>query len=122
MWNDRRTKRKIKYINKRYKIISLIQGNNYDAELNYLDENDQPVDLTGYYFNFIVKEKKDCLNNDIKALIDKTVLLTGVDAENGVFYLNLLPADTKDLRPTDDQTQYIYQFQISKTTVVNTLE
>lgn len=36
-------------------MISLIQGNNYDAELNYLDENDQPVDLTGYYFNFIVK-------------------------------------------------------------------
>ena len=103
-------------------MISLIQNNNYDAEINYIDENDQPVNLSGYYFNFIVKEKKDCLNNDVKALIDKTILLTGVDAENGIFYLNLLPADTKDLKPTDEQTQYIYQMQISKTTVVNTFE
>lgn len=103
-------------------MISLIQNNNYDAEINYIDENDQPVDLSGYYFNFIVKEKKDCLNSDVKALIDKTVLLTGTDAENGIFYLNILPADTKDLRPTDEQIQYIYQFQISKTTVINTFE
>lgn len=103
-------------------MITLIQANNYDAEINYFDENDNPVDCSGYYFNFIVKEEKDCLNNDAKALINKTVLLTGEDAENGVFYINLLPADTENIKPTDANNKYIYQLQLNKTTIVNTFK
>lgn len=103
-------------------MINIIQANNYDAEITYLDENDNPVDCSGYYFNFIVKEAKDCLNSDAKALINKTVLLTGEDAENGLFYLHLLPVDTENIKPTDEYNKYIYQFQINKTTVVNTFQ
>lgn len=61
--------------------IKIYQKNTYSCELNITNENGDPVNLEGQLFNFIVKLKDDCLLKDINAKINKTLTLTGTDAQ-----------------------------------------
>lgn len=85
--------------------IKIVQKNSYSCQISFEDQRD----LTGYLFNFIVKNKNDCLNNDNNALINKNETLSGVDAQNGIFYLTLTSNDT-NIKAND----YIAQIQLSK--------
>lgn len=52
-----------------------------------------PIDLTGVELKFSVKSKSDKLQNDNKALIEKTIT-AHTDAENGLSQLILSTTDT----------------------------
>lgn len=97
-------------------MISIFRKNNYSVELNYTDESGNPKNIEGYTFNFIVKKVGDNFDNDTLSIINKSAVLSGTDAQNGIFYLTLSITDT-DIEPNT----YKCQFQLENTGIIETL-
>lgn len=102
--------------------IKIYQKNTYSCELNITNDNGDPVNLEGQLFNFIVKLKDDCLLKDINAKINKTLTLTGADAQAGKIYLTLNGQETDLQKTILNQVEYVAQFQIENQGVINTLK
>lgn len=94
-------------------MINIFQKNNKTLRFTYKRSDGTPVNVSGYTLSFICKKLTDNSNNNDNAVIPKkTILLTGSNAENGIFSLSLSEEDTNIEVGT-----YKAQFELIKTDV-----
>lgn len=86
--------------------LNVDRGTKYAISGTYLDEDGDPVDITGSDIRFTVKSVEwDTDADDSEALITKTASIT--DAEAGEYLITLTPEDTYV-----DKGKYFYDIKI----------
>lgn len=73
----------------------LIRGDNYPIEVEFLDDNEEPLDVSGKTLYVTFKESPD--QPDDEALLQVSWLMTGGDPEGGIFITALSPTQTLKL-------------------------
>lgn len=89
-------------------MIEVIRRNGYYIQCEYTDENDVPIDLSGYSVKLILKKWNDKSNNDDEALVNKSFDI--VDGTDGTFNIELTSQET-----TINTGNYKFEVQLSKT-------
>lgn len=76
---------------------NLRKGSNYTITFTVLDDNNDPVNISGWSLTYTWKVR----DTDAAAVLTKTVGsgITLTDPTNGVGTIALVPADTSSLRP-----------------------
>ncbi len=87
--------------------LSIYEGEDQVNTVTILDSAGSPVDITGYTFLFVVKNK--LTDSDGNALIYKEIT-THSDPTNGITEITLIPADT-----SDKAGNYFYYYQLLDT-------
>jgi len=85
--------------------IDIKRGDTWSRQLIFTDENNLPIDITGYTIRFTAKEKIS--DADVDAVFAK-VITVHEDAVNGISQLELSKTDT-DL----DAGSYLFDVQIT---------
>ncbi len=88
-------------------MIEIYRRNNYSAEVTYLDDSNNVIDLTGYVVKFIVKKENDISNVDTYAVINKSFLID--DGTQGTFTIELTKEETNILAGS-----YNFEVQLTK--------
>lgn len=83
--------------------LSIYEGEDQVNTVTILDSSGTPIDITGYTFLFVVKNKLS--DSDDNALIKK-LITSHSDPTNGVTEITLVPADT-----SDKSGNYFYDYQ-----------
>lgn len=87
--------------------FEIIQGDDETLKLTFKDENNAPINLTGYTVFFTMKKRPDDDADDSEAPLKKTVTVH-TDPTNGITHIPLPSAETALL----EARRYVYDFQL----------
>lgn len=78
--------------------LRVTKGDTLDIDLEFTDENDAAVDITGAKIYLTCKDIDDYNDNDVDALF-QYIQLVHTGAANGKSNIKVLPSDTRKLTP-----------------------
>jgi len=87
------------------------RGDDFSMSLSLKDQNQDPIDITGWTFSFTVKDKTYKSDVDAKILIDVTTHSDPVNGQTGIFIPHALT----------DPLEGVFQYDLQFTTQLNVI-